>query len=869
MKPNRLKQIESLYHAVLDLKQNERQAFLDKARKHDPQLVSEVQSLLVFEDESEEFIEETAVEVAAKSLSKERKQNLIGEKIGVYRIVSLLGTGGMGEVYGAVDERLGRKVALKLLSPIRLEGEQSLHRFKHEAQTVSALNHPNILTIYEIDTIADICFIATEFIEDKTLRGRISDKDLTSAEILKIAGQTAEALAAAHNAGIVHRDIKPENIMIRSDGYVKVLDFGLAKTVRQIDGQNDEKLSSITQPGLLVGTPNYMSPEQIRGQKIDGRSDIFSLGIVIYEMISGQRPFTGDSAQDTLAATLLEEPKPFAEPPSPEQEQIIKKALEKKAEDRYQTMGELIADLQNLSGQILLKNLHGNIDSTSGNSIPVKSRRTTIISNKKAVLAFSTLLLLAAAMVLFYKVFNIRPTEIDSVAVMPFVNGGGNSDSEYLSEGLTESVINRLSSFTNFKVMSFNSVTRYKNKEYDAKTVGRELSVKAILISRMVQRGEDVSVNTELVSTVDDSRIFGYQYYGKIADILGMREAISKEISERLNLKLSGSEKNRVSRRDTDNAEAYQLYLKGRYFWNKRTAESLRQAIEFFNQAIEKDATYALAYAGLADCYSLISNYTNIPPKESMPMAKSDALKSLEIDENLAEAHASLGIVKKDFDWDFAGAENEFKRAIELNPNYATANQWRAENLVVLNRFDEAVISMKRAKELDPLSLVISTKIGWAYYQARNYDEAIRLLQKTVEIDPSFARTYFFLGRTYQQKKMPPEAINSATKAVELSKGLSLFKASQANIYATSGQTDDAATILRELEGKAKTEYVSPTLFAVIYAGMNDKETSLQWLEKAFEERDAILFNYIRDPQLDNLRNEPRFVDILRRVNLP
>jgi TolB-like protein/Flp pilus assembly protein TadD len=476
-------------------------------------------------------------------------------------------------------------------------------------------------------------------------------------------------------------------------------------------------------------------------------------------------------------------------------------------------MRELLGDLQKC------RNTH----EVSVSSAPLL-RAGFRIFRKKAFLAISALLILLAAAFFYYKFYANQSAEIDSIAVLPFADAGGNADSEYLADGLTESVINRLSSLPDLKVMSFNSVSRYKNKEFDAQKIGRELGVKAILISRLTRRADEVFINTELVNISDNSRLWGYQYNGKTSDILGMQESISREISARLNLKLSGA------RRETQNAEAYQLYLKGRFAWNKRTGESLRQAIEFFKQAIERDPTYALAYAGLADCYSLLSIYTNLSPKETMPMAKAAAQKALEMDENLAEAHASLGLVRKDFDWDFAGAENSFKRAIELNPNYATAYQWRADNLIVLKRFDEAIVSMRKAQELDPLSLVINSKIGWAFYQAGNYDEAINLLQKTAEIDPNFARTYFFLGRAFQQKKMSSEAVNSAQKSVELSGGTILFKASLANIYATLGQKSESEKILHEFEEKAKTEYVSPVLFAVVYAGLDEKEKSLGWL---------------------------------------
>ncbi len=451
---------------------------------------------------------------------------------------------------------------------------------------------------------------------------------------------------------------------------------------------------------------------------------------------------------------------------------------------------------------------------------------------------------------------------------MPFVNKDADSETEFLADSLTESIIDRLSKLSDFKVKSFNTVSRFKENQSDAQTIGRELGVQTVLFTRLKQNGESVSVNTELVSVEDNSRIWSYQYNGKSADLLSMQQTIAREISEKLNLELNGNDKKVLAKRETQNSEAFRLYLKGRFFWNKRTGESLKRAIDFFEQAIEKDPTYALAYAGLADSYGLLSNYTDTPPKESMPKAKSAAQKALEIDKTLAEAHTSLGLVKKEYEWDFEGAEKDFKRAIEINPNYATAHQWRAENLVTLKRFDEALDSMKKAHELEPFSLIISSEVGWVLHHAGNYDEAIKQFEKTAELDPNFVRVHFFLGRSFEQKKLYEKAIESTKKAIEISGGNTLFKASLAHIYASAGRKAEAEKILKELQKHSDKDYVSPFAFALVYAGLDEKEKSLDWLEKAFEQRDTILFNYIRDPQLKSLQNEKRFADLLEKVGL-
>ncbi len=720
MNPERLQQIESLYHTALELDESERGTFLRDACPNDAELLEEVESLLDFEKRSESFIEETAVEVAAKSLTETGAIDLIGENIGHYKIVSFLGAGGMGEVFCAVDERLGRRVALKLLSPMLVRDAEYLRRFKREARTASALNHPNILTIFEIGRTDETYFIATELIEGRTLYQHLLENELSLPEILTISLQIAEALAATHAAGIVHRDIKPENIMIRPDGYLKVLDFGLAKTFQSQPGNNAESNLKSTLPGMIIGTPSYMSPEQVRGYTVDARSDVFSLGVVIYEMISQIQPFAGPTASDIIAAILQREPEPlgkFVGGVPPELERIVGHALAKDKESRYQQMSELAAALKDLQAEI---DFAVSFDRRSRSGKIFVSQKPNLFGERNKRLAVLALLLFFIASLAFYFYPVANHGVIASVAVLPFVNSDNDDETEYLSDGLTESVINRLSQFSNFKVMSFNSVSRYKGTEFDAQTVGRDLKVQAVLISRMTQRGADVSINTELVNAEDNSRIWGFRSSGKTSDILTLQENVSREISERLDLKLTDAKK--LARRDTRDAEAYRLYLKGRFFWNKRSAEGLRRGIEFFDQAIEQDPGYALAYAGLADCYGLLSNYTDTPSRESMPRAKAAALKALEIDDSLAEAHTSLGLVKKEYEWDFAGAEADFKRAIELNPNYATAHQWRAENYVTLKRFDEAIESMKRAQEVDPFSLIINGVVGWVLHHAGRYD---------------------------------------------------------------------------------------------------------------------------------------------------
>ncbi|MCI0489097.1 MAG: tetratricopeptide repeat protein [Blastocatellia bacterium] len=485
--------------------------------------------------------------------------------------------------------------------------------------------------------------------------------------------------------------------------------------------------------------------------------------------------------------------------------------------------------------------------------------------HRRAALIILAATLIAVTAIIY---FTSGSRTIDSVAVLPFANTNSDPDAEYLSDGLADSLITRLSQISNLKVMSFNSVSRYRGQLTNSQSVGRDLNVKAVLMGRITQLGDELLISAELIDARDNSRIWGHRYNRKLTDLLAVQEEIANEISERLLVRITGEDRERLAKRETADTEAYRLYLKGRYYWNMRNEEGLKQGINYFNQAIAKDPSYALAYAGLADCYGLLSNYSSTPPQESMPRARAAALRALEIDERLAEAHASLGLVKKEFEWDFAGAQKEFERAIELNRNYPTAYQWQAENLVLLGRLDEALEAMKRAAELDPFSLIIGGEVGWVLYHAHRYDEAIAQLRKMVETDPDFHRNHFFLGRVYEQKHKYAEAIEETQKAISLSGGYALFKASLGHIYGMAGRREEARKILEELQERAKREYISPFALALIHTGMGDKDRAFASMEKAYEARDTILVNYLKDPQLDTLRSDARLKDLIARVGL-
>lgn len=818
----------------------------------------------------------------------------------------------MGEVYLAQDTRLGRLVALKLLPSKFTEDETRMRRFRQEARAVSSLNHPNILTIYEIGEAEGEQFIAMEYVDGVTLRERIAEGRVNMSAVLDISIQIAMALCAAHEAGIVHRDIKPENIMIRRDGYVKVLDFGLAKLSEGHSTTTDVDAATVpmmeTEPGMIIGTYVYMSPEQTRGIPADPRADIWSLGCVLYEMAAGRPPFEGSNRSDMIVSILEREPPPLArytkDAPG-ELQRIVTKALTKDREERYQTVKDLLIDLRRLQRELEFEaKLSRSIEpelydeetvmesgqhSTAGTGRKTSGRgahegqhtsqeeagiHTTssaeyivegIKNHKLAVLLFVVVSVMAISAAIYYT----REGEaINSVAVLPLVNVGSDPSTDYLSDGITESLINSLSRLPDLKVMSRSSVFRYKGKETDPKAVGDELGVQAVLTGRLVQRGDTISISLELVNARDNSHIWGDQYNTKLSEIIAVQGEMAKDISKNLRLKLTGEEKRRLTQRYTDNIAAYQLYLKGRYAWNKRTAEELRRGAEHFQQAIDLDPGYALAYAGLADSYNMLGDYSVLPPKEAFPRAEAAAIKALEMDDTLAEAHTSLGFVKMAYDGDWAGADREFRRAIELNPNYATAHQWYASYLVMMRRFEESITEMKRAQALDPLSRIINANLGLHYYYARQYDQAIEQLRKTIDLNPDFGLAYFYMGRVLLQKGMYKEAIAEIQQARALSGDDPETIAELGFANGMAGRRAEAKGVLDELNELSKRRYVLPYFIATIYTGLGEKDQAFAWLEKAYDESHPGLALVNVDPKFDTLRSDPRFAELLRRIGL-
>lgn len=799
-----------------------------------------------------------------------------GTFLGRYEIRSPLGAGGMGEIYLAWDTQLERTVALKILPAEVASDQRRMRRFIQEAKAASTLNHPNILTIYEIGQAGSAHFIATEFIDGETLRASLaSSTRMEFGRVLNIANQVASAVAAAHAAGIVHRDIKPENIMLRRDGYVKVLDFGLAKLTAKSSARQtvDSDASTLfeTEPGVVIGTAQYMSPEQARGLELDVRTDIFSIGVVLYEMVAGRRPFEGATISDLIVSILERKPAALAtyRREIPETlEWIVSKAMRKDREERYQTAKDMAIDLRSLEQRLEIDAEVGRSkhSGTGGGTASADNGARAAAQLVKQPGQISDLSRTETP------VLKRRPRKaIDSLAILPLVNASGDPNAEYLSDGITESIINSLSQIPKLRVMARSTVFRYKGREVDPQTVGRELGVRAVLTGRALQLGDSIVIGTELVDVADGSQLWGEQYRRNFSDIFALQEEISREISEKLRLKLTVDEKKRLTKRYTENTEAYQLYLRGRYYENKFFNEAaIRGAIEYFQQAIDCNPTYALAYAGLADCYIRLSHTNVTPSKDGFAKARAAVMKALEIDDTLAEAHISLARIKSTFDWDFPTAEKEYKRAIDLNPNYATAHHSYGRHLMIMGRLDEAAVEIRRAYELDPLSLIINADLSAPLFFAQQYDRAIESLRKTIEMDPNFALAHFRLGLAYEFKGRYEEAIAEYQRGIELSASRAEspgISAVLARAYAASGRGDQARDILNRLKEQSQRSYVSPCDIAEVHAALGEDDQAFEWLEKAYDARSSDLrFLKVSQSFTDSLRLDPRFTDLLRRV---
>jgi eukaryotic-like serine/threonine-protein kinase len=837
--------VESLFEAALQRPPAERETYLREACADDSDLYREVVSLLANIPADE--LPRAWAAAAATRLIAQPATFEPGQRVGPYEILSLLGSGGMGEVYRARDTKLNREVALKVLPESAARKPDYFVRFQREAQSIAALNHPNIVTIYSVEGAGGIVFFTMELVQGKPLGDLIEKGGVSVARFLELAIPLADAVSAAHQKGVTHRDLKPANVMVTADGHVKVLDFGLAKLVEPSPLATDvTALPSgiLTGEGHILGTVAYMSPEQAEGKPVDHRTDIFSLGVMLYELATGERPFTGDTSVLVLSSIIKDTPRAVTDlkPALPRDlSRIIRQCLVKDPEYRFQSAKDLRNELRELQHENESDQLDPSRRVRTGASAPVglmKRRRST------------------------------RLVPIDSLAVLPFVNVGADPNAEYLSDGITENLINSLSQLTKLRVVPRSTVFRYKGQDFDLQKIGRELTVRAVLTGRIVQRGDMSNIQIDLVDLVEDAQLWGRQFTRAFADLVAVQEEITTAVADKLRLRPTSDEQKRLTKRYTENPEAHQMYLKGQHYSNRRMGQTLQRAAEYFQQAIDKDPGYALAWGGLAACYAVYGVYGAGSPREFAPRAKEAALRALRIDDTLAGAHTALGFIKLTHDWDWTGAAKEYQRAIELSPHDGTPHYRFGILLSAIGQTDDAIAEYQRAQELEPLSPIVNSLAGMGFYLARQHDRAIAELRECLELDPNFAQAYLYLAWAYEQQARYEEAVAELHKGLRLSGGDSGMTGSLGHAYAVAGRRGEAEKVLVELKTRSQQHYVAPLDIAVIHVGLGAKSPTFEWLDKAYEDRSTWLIILNVDPRFDSIRDDVRYHDLLRRMKI-
>ena len=779
-----------------------------------------------------------------------------GERLGSYTIVAPLGRGGMGEVYLAEDEVLKRRVAIKLLHAEEVSSETARRRLLNEARAAARLEHPHICPIFEVGEHGQAPFIVMPFIDGETLAARLNRSRLSSDEAIEIAIQIASALQEAHDRGVVHRDVKPQNIMLAAQGHVKLMDFGLAKLTERAATMvaGAETGTQLTAPHTVVGTASYMSPEQARGDSVDSRSDLFSLGSTLFEAVSGRPPFLERTVTETIAAVLLKAPPPIhvLVDGIPEAfQRVIDKCLEKDLTKRYQTSAALLADLRTVRA------------ATPGAKATPASR----VALSRAGLAIVTAALVAIAALGYYLRLPDPPRARGSLAVLPFAVSSGAADAEYLGDGLAEGLITALARAPGLRVKSRHLAFQHRGREAEAQAVARALDVDAILTGRIVARNDRVVVTAELLDGADGSLLWSEQADRPGSDIIGVQEAISRGVSARLRPGLSPQEQARVSRRDTDDPEAYRLYLRGRYHWSKLTPEGWSKGIESFQQAIDRDPAYARAHVGLADCYNLRGIFGLLSARDAFPRAKQAATRALEIAPTMAEAHTSLGVVAFYYDWNWEVADRELRAAIEADPEYAYGHNFRGIFLAAMGRSDEALVEGRRAEELDPLSTLHATNVGLTLYFAKRFDEAVVQFRRALELDANYFTAHFWMGNALAHSGRHREALVALEQAHRLSGGQPIVLAAQGYVHGRAQTSDRAREYLDQLEAAATRQYVPAYFLALVHLGLGDRDEAFRWLERAFEERSGWMARLKVEPWMDGLRGDVRFTALMQRVS--
>jgi eukaryotic-like serine/threonine-protein kinase len=845
MTPERWQQVKGVLHQALEIAPDERSAFLDSARWTDHSLRREVESLLSLNDEARSSFFNSGI--ARVTLSE-------GTTLGEYEVQSLLGSGGMGEVYRARDLRLGRDVAIKVLPTFFASDLARLRRFEQEARAAAALNHPNILAVHQMGTYEGAPYLVSELLEGETLRARVKRGALPMPEAVDYALQITRGLAAAHEKGIVHRDLKPENLFITKDGQAKILDFGLAKHTRPEAG------TDATEPGAVLGTVGYMSPEQVRGQTADARSDIFAFGAILYEMFSGRRAFTGESSADVASAILKDDPprlsSSLAHIPKA-LDSTVQRCLEKNPEQRFQS-GEEVAAALSAIGVLTSRRI----------AIP---RRWPFLRSRAAVVTSVTFLAILAIAVIAVFYPQSHQASVDSIAVLPFSSKNADAGGELIGNGVTAGLIDSLSQIPNLRVMSRSSVSHYKGQEIDARTVGRELNVQTVLTGTITEHGDGFVLDAELINAGDGSHVWGHEFRQKTSDVLAVQAELVRTISDKVRPRLGSAEKSRLTNPGTSNPEAYSLYVRGRYFADRWDAEDWKKALGYFQQAVEKDAAYAQAYAGVAEAYSVLVFYGSVPWQDGIHKAKAAAHRALELNANLAEGHCGLAAASYvNREWE--QAERESRRCVELNPNLFFAHQYHAFALESLGNMEQGLGEQKLALELDPVSVTANKFLGGAYYYSRDYDRAVEQQLKTMEFGPADPDLHDDLADSYLMRGEYDKAALEYERSLTLA-GKSNWAKALNRAYTEGGVRGLLKTQIELWSDLKRHEDYDPDSVAKNYALLHDRENAFLWLDRAYADREkahaGMLMDVAVNPQLDYVRSDPRYKALLVRLGFP
>ena len=856
MTPERWQKIERLYHAALELREAQRADYLKQACAEDDALRQEVESLLAQGSVTGNFLEGRALEVAAQALAGTQSSSFIGRQLGSYKVLSLVGAGGMGEVYKARDTKLGREVALKVLPSAYVRDPEWVARFEREARMLAALNHPNIATIHGLEQSEGAQYLVMELVLGETLAERLRTRPLEVEEVLRIAEQITEALEAAHEKGIVHRDLKPVNVKVTPEGRVKVLDFGLAKA---FVGDVDQDLSQAatlgpTEEGRILGTPAYMSPEQARGKPVDKRTDIWAFGCVLYELLTGKQAFRGETLSDTIAAVLGQEPDWQALPLSTPAKvrDLLRRCLQKNPRRRLQDVGDVRIEI----GEALAATQH-----------PPWWRDRAAVYGAAVVLVLAAILIGVDFRAGRERLFGgPAAPRIQSIAVLPLQNLSGDPSQEYFSDGMTEALTTDLARMESLQVISHTSAMQYKDAKKTLPAIARELKADVIVEGSVDRSGNQVRITAQLIRAATDKHIWAETYERDVHDILQLQDEVASAVAQQIETRLGGPKTAALPEAHRVSPAAYETYLKANYYLDNF---KLSESIDYYNEAIKLDPNFAPAYAHMARAYFFLAFFSEVSPGGGWAKIKDLGTLAVEKDDRLPEAHGALALAKLHYDWDFAGAEREFKRALELNPSDADIRHDYAHYLMAMGRMAESEAESRRAVELAPVGGAIIGCLCWHSFAARDYDQSIRLAKNGLASDPDDAWQRTILGWDYEQKRMPDEAIVEFKTAVDASKSQSFYLAALGHAYALAGRGSEARQVLRTLIDRSKKSYVSAFDIASIYAGLGDNDAAFLWLNKAAAERSTFLVYSKWEPRLDPLRSDPRFQKLLQRIGLP